>query len=325
MKRYLLLLFYAISSMAMQSPDFTNQFIAAIREADVQKVKNLLDAHPSLQKSIREYYNFTAEPIVKFAMNNPELKPRYMQIARYLVDCGALIQEKLLEQLKAYEASQKPASKPAASLKPLLTPITKPASPTPAAPAPKQVITSSSKLIPADLNELKELSYGKFNELKAYLETHDVSNLTSKQKNEIIEKQVNLLATLGGGTPELVHALRRSIKLLERNGFKMANHVIDTYNRTQKGDFGPRAAEIETLLNSAIKAKNLNRIKQLVEQEDADVNAIGNAIINLSPLAHAAQANAEDIAKYLSSKGAKLNNHEHRFMPQLQKWGIPVP
>ncbi|CAN5181027.1 hypothetical protein BH09DEP1_BH09DEP1_1940 [soil metagenome] len=170
MKHYLLLMFcYSLSSSCMQSPDLTNQFINAIKAGDLQKVQTMLDAQPALQKSIREYSNFTAEPILKFAVRNPELKPRYMQITRYLVDHGAVINPHTLEQLQAYEALQKVLeSKPAPSSKPITIPITKPARPLPATATPtsKPVITTSSTLIPADFDQLKERSKTKFNELK---------------------------------------------------------------------------------------------------------------------------------------------------------------
>ncbi|CAN5180907.1 hypothetical protein BH09DEP1_BH09DEP1_1930 [soil metagenome] len=156
--------------------------------------------------------------------------------------------------------------------------------------------------------------------------THGLSNITPAQKHEIIEGPISRLLTLGGGTPELVHAIRRVIALLTKNGFEMKAYLVDKYNRTQRGDFGARSGEVETLLNSAIKAKDFKQVKQLVEQEEADVNAAGTT--RKSPLILAAETGAEDIAKYLYSKGARLfdnNLYENRvFKPQLQKWGIPV-
>jgi hypothetical protein len=327
----------------MQSPEVIDQFIAAIREANLEKVKTMLDAQPSLQKSIRDYYNFASEPILKFAVRNPELKPRYMQIGRYLVDRGARVHQTALEQLQAYEASQKPAA--AASTKPSralpatpasaptpkpVTPIAKPARAMPVTPVPAPTIKPVSKptgKTPADFVELREIARnGDFEKTKAYLDTHDIANLTAAQKEEIISNPMSNLTASGPLTPEKLHSYRRMFALLQENGFEIKGVTKTYYERGQRGNFGPRAGFVESLLNTAIKNKDLNRIKQLVEQEDADVNATDT--MGLSPLIIAAQVGAEAIAKYLYSQGARLyenNYYENRqFKPVLQKWGIPV-
>jgi hypothetical protein len=335
----------------MQSPEVIDQFIAAIREANLEKVKNMLDAQPSLQKSIRDYYNYTSDPILKFAVRNPELKGRYMQIARFLVDRGARVHPDALVQLQSFEALQKPAAKPAGSGKPVLAPITKPASPKPVAatpaaqpvtpiakparampvtPVPAPTIKPVSKptgKTPADFVELREIArHGDFEKTKAYLDTHDITNLTAAQKEEIISNPMSNLTASGPLTPEKLHSYRRMFALLQKNGFEIKGVTKTYYERGQRGNFGPRAGFVESLLNTAIKNKDLNRVKQLVEQEDADVNATDT--MGLSPLIIAAQVGAEAIAKYLYSHGARLyenNYYENRqFKPVLQKWGIPV-
>lgn len=345
MKRSLLLVFfYSLSSLCMQSPEVTDQFIAAIREANLEKVKTMLSAQPSLQESIRDYYNFTSDPILKFAVRNPELKPRYMQIARYLVDRGARVHPIALEQIQAFEASQKPAAKPAATspkpsrvlpATPASVPAPKPVAPIaaramPVTPLPAPAIKPVSKPTgksPADFVELREIArHGDFEKTKTYLDTHDIANLTAAQKEEIISNPMSNLTASGPLTPEKLHSYRRMFALLQKNGFEIKGVTKTYYERGQRGNFGPRAGFVESLLNTAIKNKDLNRVKQLVEQEDVDVNATDT--MGLSPLIIAAQAGAEDIAKYLYSKGARLydNNHyENRiFKPQLQKWGIAV-
>lgn len=344
MKRSLLLVFfYSLSSLCMQSPEVIDQFIAAIREANLEKVKTMLDAQPSLQKSIRDYYNFASDPILKFAVRNPELKPRYMQIARFLVDRGARVHPDALVQLQSFEASEKPAAKPAASPKPsrvlpatpASAPARKPVAPIaaramPVTPVPAPTIKPVSKptgKTPADFVELREIArHGDFEKTKAYLDTHDIANLTAAQKEEIISNPISILTASGPLTPEKLHSYRRMFALLQKNGFEIKGVTKTNYERGQRGNFGPRAGFVESLLNTAIKSKDLNRIKQLVEQEDADVNATDT--MGLSPLIIAAQVGAEAIAKYLYSQGARPyenNYYENRqFKPVLQKWGIPV-
>lgn len=331
MKRYGLLLIIVFPLLGMQQPNqVVEQFYQAIRDGNVVMVQRLV-SRPEVQQMIKTHKYFATEAVLKFPPRVPSKTADYMRIARILKNAGALMDERAEVVMVDYEKKHTPAPTPTRPAEPVVTPISKPSRALPATPAtaptPKPVAPSSHKLIPADFNVLMELAYGKFNELKAYLETHDVSILTPKQKSEVIGRPVATLNNLGGETaPELVHALRRTIKLLERNGFKMENYVINAYNRTQKGDFGPRAGSVESLLNIAIKSKDLNRVKHLVEQEDVDVNATDSSV--LSPLIIAAKAEAEAIAKYLYSKGARLyetNYYENRqFKPVLQKWGIPV-
>lgn len=336
MKRLLLLFFYSLSSVCMQSPDLPNQFIAAIKEANFEKVKTMLDAQPSLQKSIREYYNFTSEPILKFAVRNPELKPRYMEIARYLINRGARVHPSALEQLEAHEKSQRPperktatSSMPAQSnpaqarvsgVKPMLTPVSKPA-------APAKPSSKTATKAPAVYKELYALVLPpQFDQTKNYVESHDTTSLTKKEREDIMASVVSTLGSLGPTTPETLHDLRRIFSLLQKNGFEIPSYLATIFQRTQRGDFGPRSGQVESLLNLAIKNKDLARVKHLVENEDADVNTTDSS--RRAPLLLAAIVDAPEIARYLFSKGARLyeNDYENRqFRPILETWGIRVP
>lgn len=326
MKRSLLLIMITSSGlMGMQNPDLIEQFITAIRSGNLQQVASMLNAHPSLQNNIRTYTNFATEPILKFAIRNPALKPQYMQIARFLVDRGANIHPTALQELKSYEQSQKASitSKPV-----ILTPVTKPTAPgaaKPAAPAPivtpqptpkpaatVQPTALPSGMQPADPAALKELLRNPANEaaIQQYLRIHSISNLTKEQKDEIF---TSFLAIVSGGLPFFNAAQFKSavivVKLLQEKGFVPTTaYQKNMLEEIRKGiPNSSRSGYFSTELVKAIKEKkSLAEIKRLVEQEKEDINQAGRD--QIFPLKAATIAKSKEIAEFLLSRGAKVDD-----------------
>lgn len=347
MKQYLLLgILIASSSCGMQltPTQKSEQLIQAIKTGDINKVKTLIgNDQQFINNYLRKFTNFGGYALqaLEANKNNPALAATHLAIAEYLQKSGAQINSTQLENLKKQIAlpSAKPAlmpvSKPAAAPA-IPKPVAKPApAPAPVAkPAPAVAKPSAGAKTPANYDELmKVVRSQNYQLIEEYLNAHSISNLNSSQLATIINNPISSLAFFEGtlGAQNLQN-IRRIIKLLLKNGFKPFNLDLSTYDRTQQGDFGPRAGNIQTPLILAIKAGNLAEIKRLIEQEEYDPNETDSS--RISPLGMVVSIelgrfpyisklkNAKEIAQYLVSKGAHLYEKEHTYGTKLKEWGI---
>ncbi len=293
-----------------------DQFRAAIKQADYGTVKQLLEANPNLQQHIREYYTYTSFAMI--AAKDPAKQEKALDIAQLLQQYGARFHPKSEQEL-VQARTAKPAAKPVPSLMPTAKPAPVTSKPAPAAapkpveipapakkPAPSAPI-STGKEAPADFVTVKELGADSYQDLYNYLKSHSFNNFTPEQKEKTFSTYLAGTWHAGVSSPEELKLVRANVKLFLEKGFVATNHTMSgNIKNIMNGEFGPRASRgVRTYLTQAVASGNLAEVKRLVEAEHEDVN---ERDANYStPLTLAITFELEDIAEYLLSHGADIN------------------
>lgn len=330
MKIYFLILIFSSSALAMQQPgeqQLLKQLIDATREGNLQLVTTLVNSHPYLQKSIKDYYSIATNTISNFPVQHPDRTSAYMKIGRFLVGKGAHVHPEALKKLVEYEKNQAteaknkpaaliPVSKPAAAQPkaPVVTTQPKLAVPTPVA---KPVAVSQPKPSPASaataptdfnaLSDLLRLPIQNEAAIKDYLQTHSLNNLTVQQKSDLLTLAINIAQSLYLTSADQLKSTLSSISLLLQKGIEPTATHKDRLAQVRKGRLSPRTDLFPTKLVKAIRdGKDLAEIKRLVEQENENVDQAGTD--NTFPLQAATQRGSKEIAQYLMDKGAQVNS-----------------
>lgn len=315
MKRYLLLLIMAAHAIGMQQP-IVDEFYTAVREGNLVKVTSLA-SQPAVQNAMRASQQYATEAVLKFPSRFPDMTAKYMEIARFLVNQSAKIHPHALSALEAYEKSQKvicPTPAPAKA-RPLPIPVSQPMpmskTPSPVPPSIKPSPTSSiipRDKQPADFQTLEELLRQPIiggQEIRNYINTHTLVNLSDKQRKDLTDTFLGVMRSLYVTSYDSVKKGLSTINFLLQNGFAATtDYQKNTLSGFRKGRFSDRAAQFPTALVEAIRDnKPLAEIKRLIEVEKEDVNQAGTDAI--FPLSAAVSKGSKGTIEYLLSKGAQ--------------------
>lgn len=311
----LILLCTSITLIGMQRPQSTDdQFLDAIRQGNYNQVVTLLDANPILQQKIRDFYNYANEPILKFAKRDPANTPKYMKIARYLVNKGARVADSALAELQAFEQMNKAPAPAYAQPQPVYQ---QPAPAPAAAPTPLKPAAHSAGFSDIEAAILSR-DPRRVEEVLARIDVRTLSNFQQENLFRTAASSNYLYVT----NYEQLSSNRKIINALLSKGLKPGQVSADV-QKAFKNTVGTRSGLVQTPLTQAIYDGNMSEARRLIMIEKVDVNEPNTA--GITPLLLAITRKNSTVAKLLLENGAQTANLFESEQIELKKMLSTLP
>lgn len=339
----LLALFATSSAVGMRGPQtprpIYQEFGNAVKAGNAHLVYQIFYDNPTLAQDLKGASEFTSHAYLGLT-KSPQLKSEYMQILRFLQTQGAPpFHPKIIKELEEYERAQQtaapvyqqptyqqpprpapvvtpPAVRPTTAATPAYTAA--PAKPVQPQPQPPVLKPTPAGMAPANFETLADLMMAirskgggilsKPDEIREYLQTHSINNLSDKEIQELLTSVLNQISATALFSYDTLKPALKTLRVMLEKGFVPTT----AYNQKllsdlRKGTGSNRSSQFPTDLVKAINdRKGLAEVKRLVEQEGEDVNQAG--FKDRSPLEAAMFADSRDVAEYLLSKGATIDS-----------------